>query len=233
MSQQIKIFTDGACSGNPGPGGWAAIVSCDRDQTFEIGGSENSTTNNRMELTAALKALEEIQKFSDVSTVTIYTDSKYLIDGITKWIHGWKRTGWTSSQKKEDVKNKDLWEAIDRTVSELKAKATISWKHVDGHAGVPGNERCDEIAVTFSKGIVPELFRGRTLDYPVSLDVGPKSPKIKPYYLSLVGGQLARDETWPACQSRVKGAKGAKYKKVSSVREEQEILKLWGHNPKS
>ncbi|BDX00454.1 ribonuclease HI [Maricaulis maris] len=134
----ITIHTDGACSGNPGPGGWGAILEWNGHRK-ELKGGEPDTTNNRMEMLAAIRALEAIRK-SDRSVILI-TDSVYLRDGITKWIHGWKRRGWKTADKKP-VKNVDLWQALET----LTAQHTIEWRWVKGHAGDPGNERADELA---------------------------------------------------------------------------------------
>ncbi|MHA6288979.1 ribonuclease HI [Maricaulis sp. CAU 1757] len=135
---QITIHTDGACSGNPGPGGWGAILEWNGHRK-ELKGGEPGTTNNRMEMLAAIKALEALRK--DGRSVILITDSVYLRDGITKWIHGWKKRGWKTAAKKP-VKNEDLWRRLD----ELVAKHSIEWRWVKGHAGDPGNERADELA---------------------------------------------------------------------------------------
>ena len=133
----VTVFTDGACSGNPGPGGWGAILMSGGHRK-ELRGSEADTTNNRMELSAAIGALEALKK---PSTVALHTDSNYLKDGITKWIFGWKRNGWKTADKKP-VKNEDLWKRL-----ELALKThTIEWHWVKGHAGHPENERADELA---------------------------------------------------------------------------------------
>ncbi len=133
----VTVFTDGACSGNPGPGGWGAILMSGGHRK-ELRGSEANTTNNRMELSAAIGALEALKK---PSVVALHTDSNYLKDGITKWIFGWKRNGWKTADKKP-VKNEDLWKRL-----ELALKThTIEWHWVKGHAGHPENERADELA---------------------------------------------------------------------------------------
>jgi len=134
---EVVIYTDGACSGNPGPGGWGAVLrSGGREK--EMHGGDPLTTNNRMELMAAIQALEALQR---PATVTLYTDSKYLLDGITKWIHGWQRNGWLTSARKP-VKNDDLWRRLTAAMS----RHEVSWLWVKGHAGDPGNELADELA---------------------------------------------------------------------------------------
>ena len=135
---RITIYTDGACSGNPGPGGWGAWLTYG-DHEKEICGGDPETTNNRMELTAAIKALEALKK--SPSTVDLYTDSVYVRDGITKWIHNWKKNGWKNAQKKP-VKNDDLWRELDALI----AKHDVAWHWVKGHAGDPGNEKADMLA---------------------------------------------------------------------------------------
>ncbi len=137
MSQLIEIWTDGACSGNPGPGGWGALLVCGEHRR-ELSGGEAATTNNRMEMRAAIEALNALSR---PSTVRLHTDSQYLKDGLTKWIHGWKRNGWKTAAKKP-VKNQDLWQALDAACS----RHEIEWVWVKGHAGDPGNERADALA---------------------------------------------------------------------------------------
>lgn len=134
---KIKIYTDGACSGNPGKGGWGALIQ-ENDNEKKLSGSELNTTNNRMELTAVIKALEH---YNEAKEIEIFTDSKYVMQGITEWIKNWKNNHWKTSQKK-DVKNKDLWVLLD-TVS---AKHNIKWSWVKGHAGDYGNEIADKLA---------------------------------------------------------------------------------------
>jgi len=137
----IHIYSDGACRGNPGPGGWGALLRF-KDQEKELWGGEAATTNNRMELTAVIRALEALKQ---PSKVCVYTDSQYVQKGIKEWIHGWKRNGWKTSDKK-DVKNKELWVELD----ELRKKHDIEWHWVKGHAGHTENERADALA---NKGI--------------------------------------------------------------------------------
>ena len=134
---EVVIYTDGACSRNPGPGGWGAVLQW-QGKERELYGSDPLTTNNRMELMAAIQALEALRR---PSTVSLHTDSKYLLDGITKWIQGWQRNGWKTAAKKP-VKNDDLW----RRLIEAMKPHDITWEWVKGHAGDPGNERADALA---------------------------------------------------------------------------------------
>ena len=133
----MQIFTDGACSGNPGPGGWAAILRF-ADSEKEIFGGESLTTNNRMELTAAIRALEALTR---PCSVVLYTDSRYVMDGITQWLPRWKANGWRTSDRKP-VKNDDLWRALDGAA----ARHKITWRWVEGHSGHLENERADLLA---------------------------------------------------------------------------------------
>ena len=137
------IYTDGACSGNPGPGGWAAVIFDQDKKQKNISGKEKNTTNNRMELIAPIMALKKIKKSSEI---TIYTDSKYVKDGITEWIKKWKLNNWKSSNKKP-VKNKDLWIKLDNSCQ----KHDVSWKWVKAHAGNKMNNLADELAVLKTK----------------------------------------------------------------------------------
>ena len=133
----VLIYTDGACSGNPGPGGWGAILRFG-DKEKELHGGERATTNNRMELLAAISALEALKK---PAVVDLTTDSVYVRDGITKWIHGWKRNGWRTADKKP-VKNVDLWQRLDEAMRQHE----VRWHWVKGHAGHAENERADQLA---------------------------------------------------------------------------------------
>jgi ribonuclease HI len=149
---ELFAYTDGACSGNPGPGGWGALlIARDGDTVLrerELKGGEAETTNNRMELLAAINALEALQK---PSTITVITDSAYVKGGITQWLFGWKRNGWKTSTRKP-VKNEDLWRRLD----EAQARHSVTWEWVKGHAGHPENERADELA---RAGMAP--FKGK------------------------------------------------------------------------
>lgn len=137
MKNNVVIYTDGACKGNPGEGGWGAILEF-TDETNKIYGYQENTTNNRMEIVAAIEAIKLVKEESDI---IIYTDSKYLMNGINTWIHSWKKNNWKTSGNK-NVKNVDLWKAID----ELNSKHSIKWNWVKGHSGNPGNEMADDLA---------------------------------------------------------------------------------------
>ena len=137
----VEIYSDGACRGNPGPGGWGVLLRA-KGKEKELWGGEAATTNNRMELTAAIRALEALKR---PSRVQLYTDSLYVLKGISEWLPGWKRKGWVTADKKP-VKNVDLWKQLE----ELNALHEVEWKWVRGHAGHPENERADRLA---NKGI--------------------------------------------------------------------------------
>ena len=149
MKNNVVIYTDGACKGNPGEGGWGAILEF-TDEINKIYGYQENTTNNRMEIVAAIEAIKLVKEESDI---IIYTDSKYLMNGINTWIHSWKKNNWKTSGNK-NVKNVDLWKAID----ELNSKHSIKWNWVKGHSGNPGNEMADDLAnlAISSKGGKPE-----------------------------------------------------------------------------
>lgn len=241
----VIIFTDGSSRGNPGPGGFGAIVITPKNvevgsknyEVKEVGGRENHTTNNRMELQAALSALSVIQNSEFI--IRIYTDSTYLINGITKWVFGWRKNNWMTSQRKP-VENRDLWEMLLLATQ----GQTIDWNYVGGHIGVAGNTRCDEIATSFADGAIPKLYSGSLKEYGIShiLDIrhddGMAKEKhsirahsnAKAYsYVSLVDGVIQTHQTWGECESRVKGKK-AKYKKVLSAGEEQALIAEWNKN---
>ena len=229
--KQIIIFSDGSSKGNPGPGGWGSIVM-NGDKVVELGGADRHTTNNRMELLASISALETVENSNE--NIVINTDSSYVINGITKWVYGWMKNNWKTSTK-EDVVNKDLWERLIGVSTGKK----IKWNHVGGHIGVPGNERCDEIANAYADGEKIKLFNGKFSEYEIDLSdtkgssVKKKSKsnsKVTAYsYLSLVNGVFHRDTNWVDCEKRVKGVKGnVKFKKSVSMEDEKEIKRLWG-----
>ncbi len=235
FAKKILIFCDGACSGNPGPGGFGAVIAYPEGKIQEIGGGHPQTTNNRMELAGAIQALQKIKNRKE--DVWMLTDSTYVIRGITQWIWGWKKNGWLTGEKKE-VSNRDLWEVLNEEVTARKG-AKIEWKYVRGHTGVEANERCDEIAVAFSAGKRVELYTGPLLNYSVAVydlpddmsvpEMKEKKEKAVAFsYLSYVGGELQRHATWKECEARVKGRPGAKFKKAMSSSDEDKIIQEWG-----
>lgn len=166
--QKVVIHTDGACHGNPGPGGWAAVLAYG-EQTREISGAVLATTNNRMELQSAIEALSALKRPCEVE---IYTDSSYLRSGVTAWIFGWKRNGWMTKAK-QPVKNADLWKALDAAAS----KHRIEWHWLKGHAGHKENERCDGLAteaiVALKAKTPPAAFRAALEEFNASLAPAP------------------------------------------------------------
>lgn len=233
------IFTDGASRGNPGPGGYGAIIMDTDDKTVvELGGREEKTTNNRMELRAVVEALEYLHKNNKTKKKVVYTDSRYLVHGITRWIHNWKKRDW-QTKGKTDVLNRDLWERLDAVVDE-----SIAWELLPGHSGVIGNERADEIATMYADKNYPGLYHGPLTAYP--LDIGDitvdtvkaeqrKAKKKRQSaqahsYISLVDGKVCRHKTWASCEARVKG-KDAQFRKSISAEDEARIVREWGYDP--
>lgn len=239
---EIIVFTDGACSGNPGPGGWGAIIVSPGGQVRELGGGQPSTTNNQMELTAAIEALRMLRE--DQGKIWLYTDSVYVIRGITEWIYGWRRRQWRTAEG-SPVANREHWEELSRLVAMRGQGSAITWKFVKGHNGTPGNERCDALAVGFTQAVAgqgprPRLYTGSLLQYSHAiLDLPPDrpvpeikdrgGPKAAPFsYLSLVDGVAMRHASWSECERRVKGRSGARFKKAMSEADELKILAEWG-----
>lgn len=232
----IVVFADGAAKGNPGPGGWGAIVVTPDGRVTELGGGVRHTTNNRMELTAAIEALRHVGASGE--PVAMHTDSAYVIRGIREWIHRWQRRGWRTADG-GDVLNRDLWE---RLAMLGQPNARVAWHYVRGHQGIPGNERVDAIANAFALGRQPVLYRGPLIRYDVAvLDIpddtrlparSSAGPRSAPHsYLSVVDGRPARHATWAECERRVKGRSGARFKKAMSPAEEAAILRSWGFSP--
>jgi ribonuclease HI len=247
MESEIIIYCDGACSGNPGQGGWGIIVIFS-DSIIELGGYQSQTTNNQMEILAAIRALEFVQKQKlAVSKITVYTDSSYLINAITKWIFGWIKNNWVTLEG-DSVKNKEYFHELLGLVKNLEP-AKIDWRYVPGHRGVVGNERVDQIAVAFSKGegMGLNLYQGLKEGYPypeifsfdyskiqnINSDSAQKNSRNKKAigYLAFVSGQLFSFKTWEECSKVVQGRSGAKFKKFSTKEEAQEILKSWNISP--
>lgn len=236
--KEIVVFTDGASLGNPGPGGYGAvIVFQDLDEVIELGGSKSSTTNNEMEMTAALASLSYLAHNN--LPVHIYTDSAYLINGITKWVYGWEKNGW-KTQSGDPVSHERIWKDLVSLVRERGTSGIVSWHKVAGHSGMPGNERADVIATDFGKGHHPVLYRGRlsayhtnVLEFNYTAEASDKKSRTKAAaysYLSLVDGVAMRHTTWASCERRVKG-KHAKFKKALSADDEKTILADWGIAP--
>jgi ribonuclease HI len=223
---KTTIFTDGSSRGNPGKGGWGSGV-VEKDKVTELGGREDDTTNNRMELEAVIAGLSTTEWDEEI---IVNTDSSYVINGITKWVHGWKRNGWVTKTK-DEVLNRDLWERL----VEVKEGKDIKWNYVGGHAGIVGNERCDEIATSFADGDPIKLYKGPISDYPIKniLDLtqviekaSKKShSKAQAYsYISMVDGKIEKHKTWAECEARVKGKSGTRYRKAISLDQEQQII---------
>lgn len=225
--KETIIYCDGSSIGNPGPGGWGAVIERD-GEVVELGGFTEETTNNRMELTAAIGALKATKKNA---VVLLHTDSSYVINGITKWVKGWEKNGWQTKEKK-DVLNKDLWQALQKATS----LHTVEWKHVRGHMGVRLNERVDVIANGFARSEEVTLFSGNETAYEDFLQQMPRARQVKPKktartgkaysYVSLVDGKIAVHKTWSECEARVKG-KPAKFKKAFSKEEEDALMAAW------
>lgn len=233
------IYCDGACSGNPGPGGWAFVLGTVEGWVTEGAAFVPGTTNNRMELLAAVEGLELLLKQDSKSNqVLVFSDSVYVIRGVTQWVFGWRRNGWKTAQG-DEVLNRDLWERFYNLVHQSGLK--IQFRYVKGHAGIDGNERCDVLAVQASKHDSFELYSGPKENYRFNIDDLPpevplpemkskssSSVKEKVNYISLVNGKIYRDSSWSACEARVKGRPGVKFKKVKSASEEKSILESWG-----
>lgn len=237
------MFTDGSSKGNPGPGGWGAIVVRPDGHVTELGGGAPMTTNNKMELTATISALAHVREVA--GPVEIYTDSTYVIQGIREWIHGWRRRGWKTATG-ADVMNRELWEELSALTAARGARA-IAWNYVRGHVGTPGNERCDEVADAFATGQAVSLYDGPIATYEINVHQLPDDTTVparsKPVagaprgkaaaysYVSVVDGTPMRHSTWAECEARVKGRSGARFKKAVSGADQAEILRSWGVNP--
>ena len=228
---ETVIFTDGASKGNPGRGGWGAIVVSD-GFAYELGGGELNVSNNKMELQSAIQALT-FARTKALSNITVYSDSRYVINGITKWIFGWKKNGW-KTKTGEPVVNAEMWKDLHALQENLKAK----WNYTGGHIEIVGNERVDRIASNFAEGKNVELYSGTLSDYGLDIlnlsyseaaktaksDARSRS-KLKAYsYISEVEGVVQIHKTWSECESRVKG-RTARFKKAISKEEEKEIIK--------
>ncbi len=242
-ADRIVVFTDGAAKGNPGPGGWGAIIATPDGRVTELGGGAAHTTNNQMELTGAIEALRHLQHTP--GPVDVYTDSTYVIRGISEWIWAWRRRGWKTAEG-GDVLNRDYWEALARLVAARDKADAVAWHYVRGHTDIPGNERADTIAVVFSNGRRADLYHGPIGAYGIPLYDIPADTRLptrlaggaargKPppaySYLSVVDGRPMRHTTWADCERRVKGRSGARFKKSKSAEDEAAILASWGFSP--
>jgi|JI8StandDraft_1071087.scaffolds.fasta_scaffold08797_4 ribonuclease HI len=249
----ITIYTDGSSRGNPGPGGWGAVLVYDENRAVvELGGREQHTTNNRMELTAIREALSYIEERNIEGDVELYTDSSYAMNGLQSWMYGWQKNGWKTGSG-DPVLNQDIWEALLGLMVRLKQSRDVDIKKVKGHAGDVLNERCDTLATAFADGERVLLFKGEYEKYTklfgleinklqvislksplrqgsagqAQVNTKTKSTKGKKAYsyVSLVNGKIHTDKTWDACEKRVKGKAGAKYKKVFSAEEEKLLVR--------
>ena len=240
------IFTDGASSYNPGPSGYGVVFKDPAGHVVELGGGEEHSTNNRMELLAVIEALKLLK---EPGKVIVYSDSSYVLQGITNWRFGWVRSGWVNSSKKEVV-NKDMWILLCKVLDPLLAIKTwqFTWQHVPGHAGIPGNERADEIASSYAQKSPVELYSGGLDGYTVDLTVKDaallsqkkkkaqkKSSSKKPFgYVSYIAGRFEFDKTWSECDGRIKKNPGGKllYRKVFSKQEVEEYRAKWTRTAK-
>lgn len=242
--QPIVVFTDGAAKRNPGPGGWGVVIVTPDGHVTELGGGSPLTTNNKMELSGAIAALSHLEPIT--GRLAIYTDSTYVIQGVTQWVHNWRRRGWTTATGGE-VLNRDLWERLTGLTA-ARPPRSIAWHYVRGHSGIPGNERVDAIADGFAvRGSVP-LYAGPLIGYEVPiLDLpddtsvptrsasstgGSRAAKGPAFsYLSVVDGLPMRHATWAECERRVKGRAGARFKKAMSADDQAAVLRAWGFQP--
>lgn len=239
----ITIFTDGSSRGNPGPGGWGAVLIAADGKVTELGGREDHTTNNRMEIAAVLGALQHIEERKLAGTIIeINTDSAYLLQGVTGWMYGWEKNGW-KTKTGDDVLNQDLWKELGAVVFRLKQKRELVWNKVGGHIGLLGNERADLIATNaadkaqqlmyigplseYEKLIGGSVYEG-TSDEKVAVKKK-KSSKTGPAYsyVSMLDGKIQTHRTWSECEARVKGKRGVKFKKVFSKEEEASLMTEW------
>lgn len=231
MSKTI-IFTDGSSRGNPGPGGYGAIVGYAKDNikmVKELGDGERSTTNNRMEMMAVIEALIYAHKVAPDDEIALYTDSEYVKKGATEWAYGWASNGWVTKAK-QAVLNKDLWQKMLAILEDVE----VEWKVIPGHAGIPANERCDEIATMFADDKSVDLYDGLYSGYGVSFEIksvlggGAKkgSAGKKAYsYVSVVKGVVKTHKTWTECEARVKGEANARYRKALSKDDEAKLIR--------
>lgn len=240
MNKKVSMaFTDGSSRGNPGSGGWGAVIVTGDDHVIELGIGVKGTTNNRMELSAVVAVIQKVNEMG--IDVVIRTDSQYVINGATKWVYGWEKNNWITSTK-TDVINKDLWSGLLSILREYMQTHTIEWVHVPGHAGLIGNERADEIATLYADEKPITLYDGELHGYTIDIKnlsvdqekldkkkASKKRSSQKAFsYVSSVAGEVVVHATWPECEKRVKGKKGVRFKKVFSKQEESELTSEWG-----
>lgn len=232
MKKELIIYTDGASRGNPGPGGWGAVILVD-GYAMEVSGGVKKATNNQMELQAVLEVLSDSGARAHKGPVVIYSDSAYVVNGLNSWVWGWEKKNWITTQK-TPVENKAIWQKLLVLLKEYGKHLKI--EKVKGHGGELYNERCDELAVTAALGKKEKHFKGSQKDYDKFLiEIGTTLKKASPKkkskatgpaysYVSLVDGKVHADKTWAECEKRVKGKKGAKYQKVFSKAEETSLV---------
>ena len=240
MSQDLKdsilIYGDGASKGNPGPAGFGFMVVFPDGQVIEGGRGYENATNNQMELMAVIEGLKLIKPGASQS-VLVLTDSSYTINGVSSWVRNWIKNSWKTSTGKA-VANRDLWEQLWALNQRIKP----NYRHVKGHAGIPGNERVDSIADHFARGEKIDLYQGHLASHSVDPYQLPDPSRPTPsqgkkatnsgkkdvVYLSLVNGKFSIDKTWRECEARVKGRSGARFKKAASNEEVNAIKRAWG-----
>jgi ribonuclease HI len=241
MAATLILYADGSCSGNPGPGAWAVLlIDPNNQKCLERVGTKDATTNNEMELQALIEGLKMV---GADDSLEVRLDSQYVIKGATLWRKGWKAKGWVKADG-EPVKNLDYWKELDAILNSRFKKPTFTY--VAGHSGEPGNDRVDRLAQSAAKtqGSNPETvpFSGALADHPTLGEKRAKRTRAPepeeeteerityPCYLSFIDGALSRHSTWPECEAQVKGRSGAKYKKVTSLKEELEVRAQWGNH---
>ena len=239
----IVVFTDGAAKRNPGPGGWGVVIVTPDGHVTELGGGAALTTNNKMELTGAIRALTRLA--DTPGQLAIYTDSTYVIQGIEQWVHNWRRRGWKTAAG-GDVLNRELWEELS-DLTAARPRRSIAWHYVRGHVGIPGNERVDAIADAFAVHGEVALYDGPLLGYGIAILDIPDDTKVPARsktpsgaakakgpafsYLSVVDGKPMRHATWADCERRVKGRAGARFKKAMTEADQAAILRSWQFDP--
>ncbi len=211
-----RIYTDGACSGNPGPGGWGVVAYLTNGMVHELGGRDTQTTNNRMELQAAIAALQLLRDTQQVTSITLYTDSEYVKKGITQWISSWKKKKWKTSTGKAVV-NLDLWQQLDELNTAIKKQLPLTWEYVRGHAGDEGNERSDAIARAFSQNSRPALHRVNALATPAAETSSQRSSDSAPSLSSSPMAKSTSKSTPKASASKPSASKPSAFKPSTST----------------